>query len=594
MNKTLKCLLWLCLAAMLLVCLSGCGGAAYDYADEIAAYRDMLTQVKNGEELAQPKNEKDEIATLLYDIGQICEPDTMGYALKDINRDGTDELVLMNDQQRPYALLTAKGGKAVLLWDWVMDGKLSAGAIDANGYFYGREEWDFESEGWCTKVMCIGKNGKPVSLDYGARLVDADADPKEYTYFVAVGGEEYEIGKMDAAQYIPFEKFGDFTWNHDTLTAEAGFYYVSALGEPPVAAEGAYEVDFSSYDAIIKTYRQMLPYLTESLDADTLGQFAFSDHVEYETFYAVFKAAGAVIRGYRIYDLDENGYHQFDEYYYPEDALGSLGYALYDVNHDGNDELLLMADDYTIFALFALQKGKPVLLFDGDMTIGEDGVIRTGFGEADRYYSDYCIYEIDEKGYPLKTLQFGYLFAENIYGYRLDGDTFVPISESKDVWEMYLEHFVRVYPHTRPDIMPTVITEQGKEFTRSVNDISFVQLESEITPQRGTIYCNFRTLNPTDDEKLDPYNELIVEEMADGLAVEWSVYNSRDSSLVEHVLSGTAYADGDTYVLEADGWRIRLVFHVSGVWFKVEQSAVDEIEPWSFRFGMTDSKISDD
>jgi hypothetical protein len=273
--------------------------------------------------------------------------------------------------------------------------------------------------------------------------------------------------------------------------------------------------------------------------------------------------------------------------------MGCLGYALYDVNHDGSDELLLMADDYTIFALFALQNGKPVLLFDGDMTIGSDGAIRTGMGEVDRYYSDYCIYEIDDKGYPVRTLQFGYLFAEKLYGYQLDGNTFVPIYDSEVVWEMYLEHFVRVYPHTRPDIMPTVVTQQGKEFTRSVNDISFVQLESEITPQRGTIYHNFRTLNPTDDAKLDPYNELLLQEVADGLVVEWSVYDSRDSSLIQHVLNGTAYADGESYVLEADGWRLRLEFYVNGLWVKVEQSAADGIEPWSFWFDLSQTRVGE-
>ena len=584
-----------CLAVVLLLTgLAGCGGgASYDYADEIADYRDMLEKVKAGEELTQPENKKDAYAMLLYDIGQICEPDAMGYALKDINRDGTDELVLMNAQKRPYALLTAKGGKAVLLWDWIINGKLSTGAIDRYGYIYGREAWDYESEGSCTKVMCIGKGGELASLDYGSRVTDADAEPKEYEYFVVVDGKEYEVGKMDVAQNIPVDKFGDFTWNYDTLTAQAGFYYVSALGEPPAVNPDAYEVDFSGYDAVIKTYREMLPYLTEGLSDDVLARFAFSDHTEYETFYAVFEAARIVIREYRIYATNEKGYTDWDTYWFPDDVLGCLGYALYDVNHDGSDELLLMADDYTIFALFTLQKGKPVLLFDGEMTIGSDGAIRTGMGEVDRYYSDYCIYEIDDKGYPVRTLQFGYLFAEGLYGYQLDGDTFVPISEREDVWEMYLEHFVRVYPYTRPNHMPTTTTTQGKAFCREENEIAFVRLQSEITPKIGTVYVNSLELNPTDDPDFYAYNELTVEQTADGLTIEWNAYDMRDAQIVKHVLRGTAYADGESYVLEADGWRLRLEFYVSGVWIKVEQSAADGIEPWSFQFGMYNVKLSD-
>ena len=579
---------------LLLTGLVGCGGSAsYDYADEIAAYRDMLTCVKSGEELTQPKKKSDKYAALLYDIGQICEPDAMGYALKDINRDGIDELVLMSDQYKPYALLTAKNGKAVLLWNWIYDGKLSTGAIDSYGYVYARENWDIKNEGWCNKVMCIGKNGKLASFDYGSRIVDPDADPVEFDAFVKVDGKTYPVEKMDTAEYLPGDKFFDFAWGHETLTYESGFYYISALGEPPVVAEGAYEVDFSSYDAIIETYRAMLPYLTEGSVAEASAQFAFSDHTEYETFYAVFEAARVVIREYRIYGTDEDGYTDLDTYWFPEDVMGCLGYALYDVNHDGSDELLLMLDDYTIFALFTLQKGKPVLLLFSDMTIDQNGTIRTGRGSVDRYYSDYYIYEIDKNGKLNTKLQFGYLLAEKLYGYQLDGNTFVPIYDREDVWEMYLEHFVRVYPYTHPDVMPTTTTTQGKAFNREENDITFVRLAGEITPQIGTVYINSWEVNPTDDPDFWAYNELSVEQVADGLALEWNAYDARDTEIVKHVLSGTAYADGDTYVLEADGWRLRLAFYVGGVWVRIEQSAVDGLEPWSFQFGMYNVKLSD-
>ena len=236
-------------------------------------------------------------------------------------------------------MLTAKNGKSVLLWWWVYDGRLLPGAIDHQGYMLGYIPSEDKEQGYRISIMCIGKGGKLASLDYGSRLVDGDADPKEYEHFVAVGGKEYKVSGSDVNQRIAVDKFGDFTWNYQTLTASSGFYYVSALGEPPVVAEGAYEVDFSGYDAVIKTYREMLPYLTEGLSDDVLARFSFSDHTEYETFYAVFKAARIVIREYRIYGTDEDGYTDWDTYSFPEDVLGCLGYALYDVNHDGSDEL---------------------------------------------------------------------------------------------------------------------------------------------------------------------------------------------------------------------------------------------------------------
>ena len=580
MKRTIKQAGCVCLAVMLLLTgLVGCGGSAsYDYADEIAAYRDMLTCVKSGEELTQPKKKSDKYAAILYDIGQICEPDAMGYALKDINRDGEDELVLMNDAYKPYALLTAKSGKAVLLWSWVYDGRLSRGAIDSYGYVYARENWDIKNEGWCNKVMCIGKNGKLASFDYGSRIVDPDADPVEFDPFVTVGGKTYPVEKMDTAEYLSGDKFFDFAWGHETLTYESGFYYISALGEPREASEGAYEVDFSSYDAILATYRQAIPHLTGGLKDTVEGQFAYDDHTEYETFFSIYTAAKDALSGLRSY------HYETKEYVYEEKYRSAYGYALYDVNGDGSDELLLMLDDYTIFALFTLQNGKPELLLSSDMTIDQDGVIRTGRGSVDRYYSDYYLYEIDKNGKLNTKLQFGYLLAEKLFGYRLDGNTFVPIYDREDVWEMYLEHFVRVYPHTRPDIMPTVVTNQRREFTRSVNDLTFVRLDEAFVPEIGTTYYNFRSINPTDDAKLDAYNRLLIETAADGLMIEWNTYDSRNDELVMQVLSGTAHADGDTYVLEADGWRLRLAFIVDGLWMTVEQSGVDAVEPWSYLF----------
>ncbi len=145
-------------AAMLVTSLVGCNrGAAYDYTDVLTSYREMLSAVQNGDALETPKGE---VETLIYEIGQICEPEKMGYALKDINGDGTDELVLMSENYEPYALFTAKKGKPVLLWSWVNDFKLSNGAIDHYGYIYGYENWDPNTEGWCEKVMYIGKDGE--------------------------------------------------------------------------------------------------------------------------------------------------------------------------------------------------------------------------------------------------------------------------------------------------------------------------------------------------------------------------------------------------------------------------------------------------
>lgn len=580
MKKQVKRVIVAFLALILLSsCFVGCSSdKSYDYADVLASYREMLIKVRDGVVMLPPKDDKDEMAVLLDQIGQISVPEKMGYAIKDINGDGIDELVLMSESYEPYALFTAKKGKAVLLWSWVENYELTSGAIDHYGYIYGYESWDGNTEGWCCKVMCIGKDGELSSLDYGRKILNADTDPVQDKFFVTVCGKEYEIGKMDAVQNIANDKFGEFGWNHTGMTYEAGFYYVSALLGEHVSNDGAYAVDFSSYDAVLATYRKIVPYMVTGVDQLMMENFSFSDHVEYETFLSVASAARSAIAGMKIYDFDTG------ESAYPEDVLLAYGYALKDINGDGTDELLLMLDDYTVFALFTLRGGKPVLLLDGEMTVGADGQIRMGRGHVDRYYSDYYIYEIDGNGSLQTKLHFGYLFAESMYGYRIENDTFVPVSTLDEVWELYLEHFVRVYPNTRPNIKPTTTTAQGKEFTKSVNGMTFIRLDGMVAPKADTVYYNF-TVNPTGDQEVFADNKLSVKAVtADSVEISWDIFDGRSAEFISHLLSGTARVDGDSYLLESDGWRLRLEFAVGNVWAVVEQSPVDGMASSSYLF----------
>ena len=65
------------------------------------------------------------------------------------------------------------------------------------------------------------------------------------------------------------------------------------------------------------------------------------------------------------------------------------GYAFRDLNENGNDEMLLLLDDYTVLAIFSFADGKPVLLDNywnrKKCTIEQDGTIQVyGSSGADR------------------------------------------------------------------------------------------------------------------------------------------------------------------------------------------------------------------
>lgn len=84
------------------------------------------------------------------------------------------------------------------------------------------------------------------------------------------------------------------------------------------------------------------------------------------------------------------------------------GYAFCDLNKNGNDEMVLLVDDYTVLAIFSFADGKPVLLDNywnrKKCTIEQDGTIQVyGSGGADR--SSVSIYEVAKNDKKLVLLE---------------------------------------------------------------------------------------------------------------------------------------------------------------------------------------------
>ena len=84
------------------------------------------------------------------------------------------------------------------------------------------------------------------------------------------------------------------------------------------------------------------------------------------------------------------------------------GYAFYDLNKNGNDEMLLLLDDYTVLAIFSFADAKPILLDNywnrKKCTIDGDGTIQVyGSGGADN--SSFSIYEIAKSDKELVLLE---------------------------------------------------------------------------------------------------------------------------------------------------------------------------------------------
>ena len=82
------------------------------------------------------------------------------------------------------------------------------------------------------------------------------------------------------------------------------------------------------------------------------------------------------------------------------------GYAFYDLNQNGNDEMLLLLDDYTVLAIFSFADGKPILLDNywnrKKCTIDGNGTIQV-YGSGGTGISSFSIFKIsdDDKEFVL-------------------------------------------------------------------------------------------------------------------------------------------------------------------------------------------------
>ena len=112
------------------------------------------------------------------------------------------------------------------------------------------------------------------------------------------------------------------------------------------------------------------------------------------------------------------------------------GYAFCDLNNNGNDELLLLLDDYTTLAIFSFADNKPVLLDNywnrKKCTIDGDGTIQV-YGSSGADTSSFSIYEIANDDKELVLLEEygtdGYNpDTEKSYYYKILNGTKTPIT----------------------------------------------------------------------------------------------------------------------------------------------------------------------
>jgi len=431
-------------------------GAVKLYKSVITEYTELLTAKHNGEELPAAEGEESHVSAALRKIVETCaDPASMGYATRDINGDGVDELVLLSKGCDLYALFTLVDKKPVLLQ--AMDGKNAA--IDENGVLYYTETVPDKSSFTMAKEIV---DGALAGLEIGYTV----ADGGKWQYYKEVNGL-----REDSDNQAYLEKNNSFsnTFKRDTyVNKTAGFRFIPLISDDS-AENDAPVLDLRTYDSVLEMYKTVIGLHSDfSADAWVQGLYdelyTFPDNESYAAFHGVLYASSA-------YSLDLTDLTS--SVFVPAlNAPSDFGYAYRDLDSDGTDELILLRSDYEILAVFTRDNGRAVLLtastpYYRSIWIDGEGLIHIRVYTGGDSAQDYAYYLSEVSGKRLENLV---AIAEEKEPvsltrrafYKLEGNKKVTVGETE--WnELYARY--DLFTEEAPDAKAYTKAYAGLTFT---------------------------------------------------------------------------------------------------------------------------------
>lgn len=173
------------------------------YQDVINQYQELLMLKKNNanyEKIYLSSNEEgNEIQSAVYHAILCNNPEKMGYAMKDLNGDGVDELILLNEDYHVYAIFTAVNGKSVVVDASFYGDVNDRGAIGPDGTIY--KHGYGKGENVYGYSMKLSNDGRLSGIEFGCSDVDID-DP-------AVDYYKIENGVRESIDYDEFKRLND-------------------------------------------------------------------------------------------------------------------------------------------------------------------------------------------------------------------------------------------------------------------------------------------------------------------------------------------------------------------------------------------------
>lgn len=542
MKKTILILFCLILSVLFFSC-SEAKTAEEAYADIITEYTELLMRAQNGGSM--PERSDDEIKNAILSAVLDCkDPSQMGYATKDINSDGVEELFLTSETYDFYALFTLDGGKPVLLR--LFDG--GRGAIDFDGVIY---SWAYsETEDSYYNRYYLSEKG----LEGFEVWRKPSADGK-FDYSSSFYGEEKELTESEYNYYInTYNRFKRASMKDQTRIA--GLRVHLPLVEE--VESGAPVADISSYEGILELYRTVVSCMKDYSYADYMTgaydeKLTFPDDESYEIYNRLLDACRSQRRRYSYSSTE-----------YMPDADNAYGYAIKDIGGDSAEELILLSDKYTISAVFTMKNGAPTLIYDshfGGVTIGSGGEIFVSIYYDDRHM-EYRSYKINSNN-ELELTDFAgwYYSVENHYYALADGR----LVESKEKYNICVNRIRGLeesapHPLRELDFIPLYEIEK-------IDD----SYENKEFSYHGSFYDeNLIEFSNITEDSFDFTFNYVYSYLADPNDTKFTDYEAE--------ISAKATWDGEGYAFNSDKVRGRIHFGVGIIWIDIIESEDENIE----------------
>ncbi len=571
MKKTFRIAMLFCLALAMILSTVACKPTSEEppasektyrelYDGIIAQYTALLTAKQNGEELTAPNTEgmsdrEVAITEAVFGIVDACENiedlEKYGYGYQDLDGNGIPELMLLTQYLTVKAIFTISGKTPILL--------------EAN----------------CAPNHAIYFTSKNHFLMMTEKIADNIQEFTSYTFHVsgdklvydAIYGDVYNADSKELIEMfqmvdgnrviIDLQTYKELNWEYREML-NGGYRPEMKLHSPriylplaeKVATENLPTVDFSSYATIRETCYKISAFL--------LDGFKHSDWVkgEYDDLFAFQSDTAFEYYNYLLYIIHYRGNDH-------------LGYDEIDLNGDGQDELVLLDEDYDIRAVFTQKDGVPVLLEElskGVAWLDDQGLIHV---DREEYYElEYSLYDFAKNGDL--DLVYAIFLAGNGNRYLTRNGwtkeiTFEESLEIHDDYQCYPEYF------------------EANEYTRNVSNLTYTPVWEETSDPLETVvtktWYNYAELEKTSGKDMAQSSTYMTFENVTEVQMDVNFkyaftfcYPDPDkenyhlSNTTESFLKVTAHKENGVFVFDEGGVKGRIELGYEHVWLIIEES----------------------